>query len=202
MSCKKRWIEEFLEEVVFQSTLRYLVRGIKDLVRRLELNKIGQSFNIERLNTLIQCKDSRLQKSFNKIELERLDSKAITKGNCYLIKVLTYFMGFKSRAEIRKFRYVKMKQDYTCLKSGTVSCKVLQNATLTIYAPIYKLKNQLKSWDMLSVSGKPKFCGVALKYNEVSIIEFFNQTALGILNFYTPVLNLYAVKKLVNYHLR
>ena len=103
-------------------------------------------------------------------------------------------MGFKPG--------VKMKQDYTLVKSSTVHYKVRQNARPTIYAPIYKLKNQLKSWDMLSVSGKPKFCGVALKYNEVSIIEFFKQTALGILNYYNPVLNLYTVKKLVNYHLR
>lgn len=111
-------------------------------------------------------------------------------------------MGFKAGAKTREFGYVRMKQDYNRVKLSAVSCKVLPNVRPTIYAPISKLKNQLKSWDMLSVSGKPKFCGVALKYNEVSIIEFFKQTALGILNYYNPVLNLYTVKKLVNYHLR
>jgi hypothetical protein len=55
---------------------------------------------------------------------------------------------------------------------------------------------------MISDAGKPKFCGMAVKYHEISIIEFFRQKALGFLNYYKPASNFHVVKRLVDYHIR
>lgn len=191
-------MKTFLQGVACSNTCKHLVKGNKYLVKRLELNQIQRFFEGEHLNNLMQYEYSCSSKLLNKTEFERLYRGVIVKKYCHLIKVLTLFMGF----EIREPKYVKMKQDSIRVKLSTMPCHLFQNVKPTIYAPINKLKIQLKSWDMISVSGKPKFCGVVLKYNDISIIEFFRQAALGILNYYSPVLNFYAVKKLVNYHLR
>lgn len=78
----------------------------------------------------------------------------------------------------------------------------LQNLQLRLYAPIYELKNKLKKWHMVSETGKPKACGFVMKYQDISIINFFKQKALGFLNYFKPAYNFHEVKKIVNYHLR
>jgi hypothetical protein len=55
---------------------------------------------------------------------------------------------------------------------------------------------------MLSKDGKPKASGVAFRYHEISIIEYYKQKALGFLNYYKPASNFHQVKKLVDYHMR
>ncbi len=71
-----------------------------------------------------------------------------------------------------------------------------------IYAPIWELKDRMKTWGMISKKGKPKFSGVTFRYNEISIIEYYKQKALGFLNYYKPASNFHQVKKLVDYHMR
>jgi retron-type reverse transcriptase len=71
-----------------------------------------------------------------------------------------------------------------------------------IYAPIWKLKERMKTWGMLSKSGSPKASGVIFRYHEISIIEYYRQKALGFLNYYKPAVNFHLVKKLVDYHMR
>jgi hypothetical protein len=71
-----------------------------------------------------------------------------------------------------------------------------------IYAPISELKDRMKTWGMISNNGRPKASGAAFRYNEISIIEYYRQKALGFLNYYRPAVNFHEVKKLVDYHIR
>lgn len=108
---------------------------------------------------------------------------------------------------IFRFKKEKTKRIQTKPKSlqKKINCIYLgqpQNLNPKIYAPIYKLKKNMKNLDMLTESGKPKACGTIFKYFEISIIEFFKQKALGFLNYYKPASNYHEVKKLVNYHMR
>jgi Type II intron maturase/Reverse transcriptase (RNA-dependent DNA polymerase) len=192
------------KKVMCQNVVKHLAEnGIKNLIKGIDLNYIKWFFDVEHCNTWLQREDSRSQEpSVKKTELEKLGDGVIAKVCDNMIKVLKYCMGSKIVDKVKEFRYVKMKRDYTRIKLNAVPYSLFQSVKPTIYAPIYKLKNQLRGWDMLSVSGQPKFCGVAIKYHEVSIIEFFKQIAVGILNYYNPALNFHAVKKLVDYHVR
>ena len=71
-----------------------------------------------------------------------------------------------------------------------------------IYAPTHELKDRMKTWGMLSKGGSPKASGAIFRYNEISIIEYYRQKALGFLNYYKPAVNFHEVKKLVDYHMR
>ncbi len=48
----------------------------------------------------------------------------------------------------------------------------------------------------------PKASGIAFKYHDISIIQYFREKGQGLLGYYRPAVNLPAVKKLVDYHLR
>jgi hypothetical protein len=192
------------KKVICQNVVKPLAeKGFKNLIQEIDLNATQWFFKVECFNNLLQRKYSNFQESFvQKAEFEKLDDIVMLKAYDNTIKVLTNGAGFNMLTRGKKFRYVKMKRDYTWIKLNEVPYHLFQSVKPIVYAPIYKLKNQLKGWDMLSVSGKPKFCGIALKYHEVSIIEFFNKKAIGILNYYNPVFNFHAVKKLVDYHVR
>ena len=71
-----------------------------------------------------------------------------------------------------------------------------------LYAPIWGLKERMKTWGMLSSHGKPKANGAIFRYHELSIIDYYKQKALGFLNYYKPAVNFHEVKKLVDYHMR
>lgn len=78
----------------------------------------------------------------------------------------------------------------------------LQGLNPKIYAPTHELKDRMKTWGMLSKGGSPKASGAIFRYNEISIIEYYKQKALGFLNYYRPAVNFHEVKKLVDYHMR
>lgn len=71
-----------------------------------------------------------------------------------------------------------------------------------IYAPIWELKDRMKTWGMLSKGGNPKASGAIFRYHEISIIEYYKQKALGFLNYYRPAVNFHEVKKFADYHIR
>tara|TARA_Y100000385_G_C12832575_1_gene525212 strand:+ start:480 stop:731 length:252 start_codon:yes stop_codon:yes gene_type:complete len=71
-----------------------------------------------------------------------------------------------------------------------------------LYAPLREIKEKLKNWGMISNTGKPKASGVLFRYHDISIIEYYKQKALGLLNYYKPANNFHGVKKLIDYHLR
>lgn len=71
-----------------------------------------------------------------------------------------------------------------------------------LYAPIWELKERMKTWGMLSDQGKPKASGAIFRYHELSIINYYKQKALGFLNYYKPAVNYHDIKKLVDYHMR
>ena len=71
-----------------------------------------------------------------------------------------------------------------------------------LYAPIWELKERMKTWGMLSDQSKPKASGAIFRYHELSIINYYKQKALGFLNYYKPAVNYHDVKKLVDYHMR
>jgi hypothetical protein len=54
---------------------------------------------------------------------------------------------------------------------------------------------------MLSPNGSPKASGAIFRYHDISIIEYYKEKALGLLNYYSPAINYHNVKKLANYHL-
>lgn len=87
-------------------------------------------------------------------------------------------------------------------KISKVCLSQSQTFQLQIYAPIYQLNFKLKSWHIVSESGKPKSCNFVIKYEDTRIIEVFKQKAVGLLNYYKPAFNFQEVKKLINYHLR
>ena len=74
--------------------------------------------------------------------------------------------------------------------------------SLKVYAPIFELKEKMKNWHMINKHGKPKANGIVFKFNDISIIRFFKKKALAFLNYYKPAANFYAVKQLVDYHMR
>ena len=71
-----------------------------------------------------------------------------------------------------------------------------------LYAPIWELKERMKTWGMLSDQSKPKASRAIFRYHELSIINYYKQKALGFLNYYKPAVNYHDVKKLVDYHMR
>ena len=71
-----------------------------------------------------------------------------------------------------------------------------------LYAPIWELKEKMKTWGMISNQGKPKASGAVFRYHELSIINYYKEKALGFLNYYKPAVNYHDVKKLVDYHMR
>ena len=71
-----------------------------------------------------------------------------------------------------------------------------------LYAPIWELKERMKTWGMISDQGKPKASGAIFRYHELSIINFYREKALGFLNYYKPAVNYHDIKKLVDYHMR
>lgn len=77
-----------------------------------------------------------------------------------------------------------------------------QSLNPRIYAPLREIKDRLKAFGILSKGGSPKASGVIFKYHDASIIEFYKQKALGLLNYYKPASNFHHIKKLVDYHLR
>lgn len=77
-----------------------------------------------------------------------------------------------------------------------------QSLTPRIYAPIWEIKNRMKSWGMISLGGSPKASGAIFRYHDISIIEYYKEKALDFLNYYSPAVNYYNVKKLADYHLR
>lgn len=55
---------------------------------------------------------------------------------------------------------------------------------------------------MLTKGNSPKASGVAFRYDDASIIEFFRLKGQGLLNYYRPAVNFHNIKKLVDYHMR
>jgi hypothetical protein len=188
------------KEVLYHDTVAYLANN---WTKKAALKDIHGPRDAEYFNHLIQRGYKWLQELWvKKIEFDKLGHGVIAKRYSQVIILLAHCISSKTAVKIRVFKNVILSQYFTRIKANAVSDSSFQFVKPILYAPMYKLKNQLKSWDMLSISGKPKFCGIALKYHEVSIIEFFKETAVTILNYYNPALNFYAVKKLVDYQLR
>jgi Type II intron maturase len=148
---------------------------------------------------------SRLQESWiKKIKLEELGYGKVIRAYDKFIETLREGMGSKNLAKVKdeEAKRIKAKSKITQRELDHVYFGQPQKLQPRIYAPIYELKDRMKNWGMISDSGKPKFCGIALKYHEVSIIEFFKQKALDFLNYYKPASNFHEVKKLVDYHMR
>lgn len=97
---------------------------------------------------------------------------------------------------------IKSNPNYKQMHVDRILYAQPQGLNPRIYAPVRDLKQRLNTWGMLSKSGKPKASGAIFKYHELSIIEFFKQKAMGLLNYYKPAVNYHEVKKLVDYHMR
>jgi hypothetical protein len=99
-------------------------------------------------------------------------------------------------------KLVKARPNYKQMHVDRIVYGQHQGLNPRIYAPTRELKDRMKTWGMLSKDGKPKASGVAFRYHEISIIEYYKQKALGFLNYYKPASNFHQVKKLVDYHMR
>jgi retron-type reverse transcriptase len=77
-----------------------------------------------------------------------------------------------------------------------------QGLTPSIWAPVHDIRTRLKDWGILSKNNTPKSCGIAYKYDDISIIEFFKSKGLGLLHYYRPAVNFHEIKRMVDYHLR
>lgn len=77
-----------------------------------------------------------------------------------------------------------------------------QGMSPRLYAPMSDIKARMRDWGMLSANGRPRASGIAFKYHDISIINWFREKANGILQFYRPANNFHQVKKIVDYHMR
>lgn len=189
-----------------ENVAKYLaMKDAKELMREIELSGIKWIFDKEPFDVWMRREYRSLQESWiKKTELEELGYSEIIRAYDKFIETLKEGMGSKNlcRFKEEEARRIKAKPKYLQMELDRLMYGQPQSLQPRIHAPICELKDRMRSWGMISHSGKPKFCGIALKYHEVSIIEFFRQKALGFLNYYKPASNFHDVKKLVDYHMR
>ena len=177
----------------------------RELMKTVKLKGIQWLHNQEPFETWIQREYVHLRESWIKdTELKELGFDKII--NAYDNFLMALEEGKSSenicRAKNEEAKRIMSKPKFSQREVDRVYFGQSQSLQPRLYASIYELKNKLKTWHMISESGKPKACGFAIKYADISIIEFFRQKALGFLNYYKPASNFHEVKKIANYHLR
>lgn len=175
------------------------VLDAKELVKTTTLKSLKWLHDQEPFDTWMKREYTYLQQSWiKKVELEELGLNKIINAYNNLLRVLQK----EIIEEKNKIKPIVTQVKFFQKKMNRVYLSESRNFQTCLYASIYKLKNKLKMWHIISKSGKPQACGFAIKYKDTSIIEFFKQKALGFLNYYKPAFNFYEIKRLVNYHLR
>ena len=101
-----------------------------------------------------------------------------------------------------EMKRIKSKPKFKQIHVDRILYSQPQGLKPRIYAPTRELKDRMKTWGMLSKGGSPKASGAIFRYNEISIVEYYKQKALGFLNYYRPAVNFHEVKKLADYHIR
>ena len=175
------------------------------LMKTVELKGIKWLQDQESFETWILREYNHLRESWIKeTELKELGYHEIIKAYDNFVKALEKGISLENicKAKQEEAKRIMAKPKFSQKEVDRVFFGQPQNLQPRLYAPIYQLKNKLKIWHMISNAGKPKACGFALKYADISIIEFFRQKALGFLNYYKPASNFHEIKRLVNYHLR
>lgn len=189
-----------------ESIMSFLaVLDANKLMKTVELKGIKWLHDQEPFETWMKREYNHLQESWIKeTELKELGYHEIITAYNNFVEALEKGISPKNicKAKQEEAKRIMAKPKFSQKEVDRVYFGQPQSLQPRLYAPIYQLKNKLKMWHMISDSGKPKACGFALKYEDISIIEFFRQKALGFLNYYKPASNFHEVKKLANYHLR
>lgn len=181
------------------------VLDAKELMKTVKLKGIKWLYDQEPFETWMQREYIHLKQSWIKdTELKELGFDKIINAYNNFLMALEKERSSENICKIKneEAKFIMARPKFSQKEVDRVSFGQQQSLQLRLYAPIYELKNKLKIWHMISESGKPKACGFALKYEDISIIEFFKQKALGFLNYYSPASNFHEVKRIVNYHLR
>lgn len=89
-----------------------------------------------------------------------------------------------------KVKRIKSNPNFKQMHVDRILFGQAQGLNPRLYAPIWKLKERMKTWGMLLDQGKPKASGTIFRYHELSII-----------NYYKLAGNYHDVKKLVDYHM-
>lgn len=110
--------------------------------------------------------------------------------------------NFVHDIKINNVKRIATNPNYKQMHVNRIMSGQIQSLSLQIYAPIWEIKNRMKSWGMISPGGFPKASGAIFRYHDISIIEYYKRKALGFLSYYRPAVNYYNVKKLADYHLR
>lgn len=177
----------------------------KKIMKIVKLKGIQWIHNQEPFETWVSREYNHLQESWIKeTELIELGYRKVVKAYYNFVKVLEESLHSKNTFKTKQKTVTsdKVKSQFSLQKAVNLSPIQFYIFLPKLYAPIYQLKNKLKTWHIISKWGKPKACIFVLNHENIFIIEFFKQKAVSLLNYYKPACNFYEVKKLVNYHLR
>jgi hypothetical protein len=174
--------------------------GLQILKKKIYINNDKNSFYAWVDHEFSLLKESWIQNSYLKKHGKESVLEAYNDLICRMEKVISKSLIIEFK--LQKSEKVRVNNSLAQWLTDKFLYKQGCYLSLSIYVPIYTLKNKWRCEGILSKSGFPKACGFAFKYHDISIIKFFKLKGYGLLNYYKPATNFYMVKKLINYHLR
>ena len=193
------------KDLQLDATKILALKDAHELKDKMILESLKWNFGQDPFKNWVKQEYIRLRSSWiQNSDLKDLGYEEIIKAFNNLMNVMekTYSNKNLEKLKEEEIKRVKANPNYKQMHVDRILYGQPQGLNPRIYAPIRELKDRLKTWGMISKNGKPIASGVAFCYHEVSIVDFYKQKALGLLNYYRPASNFHAVKKLVNYHMR
>jgi retron-type reverse transcriptase len=193
------------------------IKKKQDAIEILALNDASELKNLIELKGIKWYRGQELfdvwmKREYNELRFSWIEDKDLSelgftnviKAYKNLLKVMeeTSNTANLSKLKNEEVKRIKSNPKFSQTQVDRVMFGQPQGLNPKIYAPIRELKDSLKAWGMLSDGGSPKASGIIFKYHDASIIQFYKNMALGLLNYYKPANNFHHVKKLADYHLR
>jgi hypothetical protein len=135
-------------------------------------------------------------------DLKRFGFSSVIEAYNNLLSVMEKSSNTKKIADFKLREVRRIKFNHKKPHGDQIVYDQLRGLNFRLYAPMGELKKKLVMWRMLANNGTPTASSVIFCYNDISIIQYYKDKALSLLNYYKLAVNFQKVKKLVDYHMR
>lgn len=202
----KALMQDKKNKVARKETINLLaLKDAYELYDHIELKGSKWIHTQEPFKSWLQQEFIQLQSSWIQVKyLKELGFSKIIDAYNNLLSVMKEASSTKHLASLKseEVKRIKSNPKFKQMHVDRILYGQPQGLNPRLYAPIWELKERMRTWGMLSSRGKPKASGTCFRYHEIAIVDYYKQKALGFLNYYKPAANFHKVKKLVDYHMR